>query len=428
MRVRRVPRGHPADPRPARGGRRSSGRSRARRSWRRAIEFVLEGLHLHQKLNKDRDGGAVHLPGLRTATANGEAHGRRLRRPLHRVGRHAAGPARSPTRSSSKLGEYLSYTDDVQQALDWLLRQGLDSDRRAGHGPRRASSSSCARRCASATARSTCDDAFDELRERLEELLDLERDTLDELRRPGGARTRASASSLDQLPHAALGGARARCATTTSSTSEARAGFEDLLEELDNIRDLEEFQRRYGELFHGPTSLDYDEAVELMREMERLKRLEEQLCSAAISRRSTSTSCASCSATRPRRSFEHLRQMMLLLTNAGLPDAARGADARSRRRACARSASSRCATSTRGCCATAPAAHADRPPRRSRDPARGDASRTSTATRSTSTWSRTLKQALAREPGTPLALAPDDFEVYDADARDHAPRPCCCST
>ena len=27
-----------------------------------ATEFILEGLHLHQKLNKDRDGGRVTLP------------------------------------------------------------------------------------------------------------------------------------------------------------------------------------------------------------------------------------------------------------------------------------------------------------------------------------------------------------------------------
>ena len=27
-----------------------------------------------------------------------------------------------------KLAEYLSYTDDVQQAFDWLLRHGLDLD------------------------------------------------------------------------------------------------------------------------------------------------------------------------------------------------------------------------------------------------------------------------------------------------------------
>src|SRR5207237_6365097 len=28
----------------------------------------------------------------------------------------------------AKLGEYLSYTDDLRQALDWLLRHGLDLD------------------------------------------------------------------------------------------------------------------------------------------------------------------------------------------------------------------------------------------------------------------------------------------------------------
>src|ERR1700737_1355291 len=27
-----------------------------------------------------------------------------------------------------KLSEYLSYTDDVRQAMDWLMRQGMDFD------------------------------------------------------------------------------------------------------------------------------------------------------------------------------------------------------------------------------------------------------------------------------------------------------------
>ena len=31
-----------------------------------------------------------------------------------------------PDEIFSKLGEYLSYTDDVRQALEWLLRQGAE--------------------------------------------------------------------------------------------------------------------------------------------------------------------------------------------------------------------------------------------------------------------------------------------------------------
>src|SRR3989442_485173 len=60
---------------------------------------------------------------------------------------------------------------------------------------------------------------------------------------------------------------------------DAEREFQNLLEELSNIRDLEEFRRRYGDLFHGKEPLDYDHAVELMREMERLKKLEEDLFS-----------------------------------------------------------------------------------------------------------------------------------------------------
>src|SRR5262249_61194061 len=57
---------------------------------------------------------------------------------------------------------------------------------------------------------------------------------------------------------------------------EAESLYEALRDELESIRNLEDFERRYGDLFHGPRSLGYAEALELMREMEAWKRLEEQ--------------------------------------------------------------------------------------------------------------------------------------------------------
>src|SRR5438034_9699023 len=80
-----------------------------------------------------------------------------------------------------KLAEYLSFTDDVQQALDWLLHQGLEWEQ----GVRvmglddfleqlRAAMRS---RYRAANLR----EAFGELRETLDDLIDLQPDAPDRL-------------------------------------------------------------------------------------------------------------------------------------------------------------------------------------------------------------------------------------------------------
>ena len=155
------------------------------------------------------------------------------------------------------------------------------------------------------------------MREKLEELLDLEREALDGLRAGGGARAgRAQA----RLPRSAC---RTACRRRWSSSrdyefedDEAAAEFEALLEELENMRALEEFQRRYGDLFHGPRALGYDEALELMREMERLKQLEEQLLAGTLEGVDASQ-LGELLGQQALRSFQHLQQMMLALAQAG---------------------------------------------------------------------------------------------------------------
>jgi hypothetical protein len=77
-----------------------------------------------------------------------------------------------------KLSEYLSYTDDVQQALDWLMRQGAEWE-----GMRVMGLDDFLEEVREALRQRYRDfnlkDALDPMRQRLEELLDLERDRLD---------------------------------------------------------------------------------------------------------------------------------------------------------------------------------------------------------------------------------------------------------
>ena len=65
----------------------------------------------------------------------------------------------------------------------------------------------------------------------------------------------------------------------TSRTRTRKAEFDELLKEYENIRDLENFKERNQHLFHGPKSLNYEQALDLMREMERMRQLEQDLMS-----------------------------------------------------------------------------------------------------------------------------------------------------
>ena len=97
--------------------------------------------------------------------------------------------------------------------------------------------------------------------------------------------------------------------------AQARADFEALLKEYENIRDLENFRERNQHLFHGPKSLNYQQALELMREMDRMKQLEQDLMSGNFDNIS----------------MDDLREMLGQQADAGFPEPAPG-DAAARRR------------------------------------------------------------------------------------------------
>jgi len=179
----------------------------------------------------------------------------------------------TPSQVFEKLSEYLSFTDDLQQAMDWLLRQGMEweSARVVGLDDLLEQLREEMRK---RYREFNLDHALDDVRRKLDEIVDLERATLDEM----GEQGREKREQLDRLP-LRISQAIEQLQKYPFEDSDAERDFQNLLEELGNIRDLEEFRRRYGDLFHGQRSLDYDQAVELMREMERLKKLEEDLFS-----------------------------------------------------------------------------------------------------------------------------------------------------
>jgi uncharacterized protein with von Willebrand factor type A (vWA) domain len=311
-----------------------------------------------------------------------------------------------------KLSELLSYTDDVQQALDWLLHQGLEFE-----GIRVLGLDDLLEQLREAMRQRYRDvnlrSALAEMREKLQELLDLEREALDALDGGEASRERAARKRafLDQLPPR-LSDALSHLGDYDFEDAEAAAAYEALREELENIRALEEFERRYGDLFHGPRGLGYAEALDLMREMEAWKRLEEQLLSGNLEGVDASQ-LGELLGPQALRSLQLLQGMMQALAEAGYVTQREG----------------RAGLSPKGVRRIGQLALRDIYQGLLRDRPGGHAtdSRGVTVLRPDETRPyrfgdpvalhlvNTLKKAVARRPGTPLALEPDDFEVYAAD-------------
>src|SRR5947209_8660450 len=98
-----------------------------------------------------------------------------------------------------KLSEYLSYTDDVQQALEWLMRQGAEWEGMRVLGLDDFLES-VREELRQRYRQFDVNSALDEIRQRLEELLDLERDTLHE-KHAGQPSLQPKLDFLDRLPH-----------------------------------------------------------------------------------------------------------------------------------------------------------------------------------------------------------------------------------
>jgi uncharacterized protein with von Willebrand factor type A (vWA) domain len=309
----------------------------------------------------------------------------------------------------AKLGEYLSYTDDIRQALEWLLRQGVDLE-----GTRVLGLDDLLEQLREQMRRRYHEfnfaNALDDVRRKLDELLDLERGTLDE-RRDAHPEIAAKRDFLDRLPPR-LSDAIERLREYAFEDADAAAEFEHLLEELDNVRRVEDFIRRHGELFQGPKALDYEGALQLIDEMERLKQLEQQLLAGAMDgldadelERLLGAEAA--------RDFRALREMMALLHDSGYlvqrgghatlsPKGVRKIGQLALRdiyQGLLRDRPGEHATDLRGAAALRPEAT-----KRYRygDPLHLD-------------LVGTLKQALTRRPGTPLGLVPGDFRVFESD-------------
>jgi uncharacterized protein with von Willebrand factor type A (vWA) domain len=308
-----------------------------------------------------------------------------------------------------KLAEYLSYTDDVRQALDWMMRQGMDFD-----GMRVMGLEEFIEQLRQEMRQRYRDfnlkNALSEMEQKLDDIVKRERETLEGLKgqKPG---VEDKQRELSRVPRR-LSEAIRKLESYDFEDAQAKADFEELLAEYDNIRDLENFRDRNQHMFHGPKSLGYQEALDLMHEMEQMRQLEQDLMSGNFETISLDE-LRQMLGDQASRDFQNLKQVMILLQNSGYlmpkgehyqlsPKGVRRIGQLALRdiyQGLLKDRSGGHLTDHRGV--------TEMRPEETRPYQFGDPLNLNLVA--------TLKHALARKAGVPLELNPEDFEIYEND-------------
>jgi uncharacterized protein with von Willebrand factor type A (vWA) domain len=185
-------------------------------------------------------------------------------------------------RALDSLSELLMEGLDMEEALEWMRQSGF---RLGGVEMRVMGLQELLERLReemeSLYGQVHMDAAQDDLRRRLEELLDREEETL---RRQQGYESSRMNDFLERR-HAGDGGlsrAIERFQDYDFEDADAAEAYRELLEELDRIQALEKFLQEQGQRFHGPRAADYETAQEIRERLESLEALAQALASGEL--------------------------------------------------------------------------------------------------------------------------------------------------
>lgn len=178
-----------------------------------------------------------------------------------------------------QLNDYLNETGDLQQAMRRLMQRGVKQGEKKVAGLDDMLSR-LAREMRQLYERYQIQSALDEVSEELRSIVQQERQTLESMRetRPG---IEEKEEFLDRLPNKASE-AIERLGSYSFEDEKAAAQFQALLAQLEQIRRMENWMRREGNLFRGHQAVDFQQAQEVLERMEALRRLEGQLSSARL--------------------------------------------------------------------------------------------------------------------------------------------------
>lgn len=222
-----------------------------------------------------------------------------------------------PEKVFEQFAEALTATDDVRQALEWLMRQGLELSDGQLMGLDELLES-LREQIEQRQQSVNVDKALDEPKNQLDDILERERETLSELERPGddGAEMREKKAFLGDLPEK-LSEAIERIAQSYSFENEkAGRDFRALLDKLDDIRKVEDLQQRWGDRLQGEQSLDFEEALELAAELEAMIAMQRALMRGDFEGIDP-TQLGELLGPQAQQDFDALRQAMSMLVDAG---------------------------------------------------------------------------------------------------------------
>ena len=175
-----------------------------------------------------------------------------------------------------QLNDYMNETGDLQQAMRRLIQRGMKQEEKRVAGLDELLSQ-VAREMRRLFERYQMQSALDQVNQDLKSILDRERQTLEGLQetKPDVEKKMEWLKNLPNKTSEAI----ERLTSYSFEDSEAQAEFQKLLSQLEQIRKLENYIRREGNLFRGQTPLDFKQAQELLERIEELRRLEGQLSS-----------------------------------------------------------------------------------------------------------------------------------------------------
>ncbi len=180
-------------------------------------------------------------------------------------------------RALDALSELLMEGLGVEEALEWMRRGGFEL---AGMNFRVMGVEELVdelrERVQQLLDRYHLDESMREMARRLDEILDREERAQ---REAHGLESQGLGYFLERRygDHDSLSEAIEAFRDHVFLDEEAGLEFQELLEELDRLRELEEFQREHGPRFRGPEAADYETAQQIREQIERLQQMARDL-------------------------------------------------------------------------------------------------------------------------------------------------------
>ncbi len=180
-----------------------------------------------------------------------------------------------------ELSNYMNWSLSAQEAMEWLMRQGLDLpdlDIRVMGTDELLQE--LRRQRQEAFQQYNFDHALDEINDKISEIVEREvktsRAELGAIH-PEFHRREETLRSLPSKASEAIEKLAAYDREMGFLDEEAKRLFDELMEQRQTVEELEQFILRHGRQFQGPESLDFEEAAELMAQFKQMADLAEAM-------------------------------------------------------------------------------------------------------------------------------------------------------